>query len=291
MSSSAVLGLGLGLCIWIAQSLLISFYFPMTAQLLKTSTDGRVLFDDTIFAIWTYPKSFDRPTVWGSSPGYFMSEHKIFIHHHIHKIFKHHNQHKISRQYVISGALVSYNFLTTTGGEVSLLALLTNLYVEQKGECKDVKSQKDNKIYTTSLPINHYEPNITTILNSNVSVVAIACKLSYISSCSINSITCYLFADIHTQNILINLKSSELIHIELGVAFDQLKLLKKPELPLELTRDISDGYGLTSYRRQVLKLFIDVCFSLQTKTFFIPSYDENVIKQGLAETVSAVVSF
>eukprot|EP01084_Bolivina_argentea_P225613 381213_1 len=103
----------------------------MTTQLLKTSTDDTVLFDGKIFANWT--------DVWGS-PGYFMSEHKIFRHHH---------QHKISRQYVISGSL-DLNFVTT-GAEVSLLSLLTNLYSQQKGECKDVNSQIDNTIYTKSL--------------------------------------------------------------------------------------------------------------------------------------------
>ncbi len=57
MSSPTVLGLAVGL--GLLQLLLISFYFPMTTQLLKTSTDGRVLFDGKIFANWTYTKSFE----------------------------------------------------------------------------------------------------------------------------------------------------------------------------------------------------------------------------------------
>eukprot|EP01084_Bolivina_argentea_P258679 436195_1 len=86
-------------------------------------------------------------------------------------------------------------------------------------------------------------------------------RLSYIISCSINSIIGYLLGlgDRHTQNILIDLKTSELIHIDLGVAFDQGKLLKTPELvPFRLTRDIIDGFGLNSYHGTFKKICIQV---------------------------------
>ena len=45
--------------------------------------------------------------------------------------------------------------------------------------------------------------------------------------------------DRHAQNILIDKSSSELIHIDLGVAFEQGKTLRTPEVvPFRLTRGI-----------------------------------------------------
>ena len=50
--------------------------------------------------------------------------------------------------------------------------------------------------------------------------------------------------DRHTNNILIDNTTGELIHIDLGVAFDQGKVLPMPEkIPFRLTRDIVDGFG------------------------------------------------
>lgn len=52
--------------------------------------------------------------------------------------------------------------------------------------------------------------------------------------------------DRHAQNILIDKQSAEVIHIDLGIAFDQGRLLPTPEqVPFRLTRDIIDGFGLT----------------------------------------------
>ncbi len=86
-------------------------------------------------------------------------------------------------------------------------------------------------------------------------------RLSYIISCSCNSIIGYLLGlgDRHTQNILIDAKTAQLIHIDLGVAFDQGKLLKTPELvPFRLTRDIVDGFGLNSYHGTFKKICIKI---------------------------------
>ena len=50
--------------------------------------------------------------------------------------------------------------------------------------------------------------------------------------------------DRHVQNILIDLSTAELIHIDLGVAFEQGKILPTPEtVPFRLSRDIIDGFG------------------------------------------------
>lgn len=52
--------------------------------------------------------------------------------------------------------------------------------------------------------------------------------------------------DRHCNNILLDKRSGEPIHIDLGVAFDQGKRLPIPEtVPFRLTRDIVDGFGIT----------------------------------------------
>ena len=50
--------------------------------------------------------------------------------------------------------------------------------------------------------------------------------------------------DRHVQNILIDKITAEVIHIDLGIAFEQGKILPTPEtIPFRLTRDIIDGFG------------------------------------------------
>lgn len=52
--------------------------------------------------------------------------------------------------------------------------------------------------------------------------------------------------DRHVQNILIDLQTAELVHIDLGVAFEQGRILPTPEtVPFRLTRDIVDGMGIS----------------------------------------------
>ena len=48
----------------------------------------------------------------------------------------------------------------------------------------------------------------------------------------------------HPFNILLDKSTAEVVHIDLGLAFDQAKLLKVPEtIPFRLTRDMVDGFG------------------------------------------------
>lgn len=52
--------------------------------------------------------------------------------------------------------------------------------------------------------------------------------------------------DRHLSNILINRSTAEVVHIDLGIAFEQGRLLNTPELvPFRLTRDVVDGFGVT----------------------------------------------
>ena len=52
--------------------------------------------------------------------------------------------------------------------------------------------------------------------------------------------------DRHCQNIMLDEKTGEVVHIDLGVAFEAGRVLPVPELvPFRLTRDIIDGMGIT----------------------------------------------
>jgi ataxia telangiectasia mutated family protein len=52
--------------------------------------------------------------------------------------------------------------------------------------------------------------------------------------------------DRHGHNILLDSESGEVVHIDLGVAFEMGRVLPVPELvPFRLTRDIVDGMGIT----------------------------------------------
>lgn len=52
--------------------------------------------------------------------------------------------------------------------------------------------------------------------------------------------------DRHGHNILLDSKSGDVVHIDLGVAFEMGRVLPVPELvPFRLTRDIVDGMGVT----------------------------------------------
>nr|XP_014351298.1 PREDICTED: serine-protein kinase ATM [Latimeria chalumnae] len=72
-------------------------------------------------------------------------------------------------------------------------------------------------------------------------------RLAYTRSVATSSIVGYIvgLGDRHVQNILIDEESAELVHIDLGVAFEQGKILPTPEtVPFRLTRDIVDGMGI-----------------------------------------------
>ena len=73
-------------------------------------------------------------------------------------------------------------------------------------------------------------------------------RLAYTASVAAGSMIGYVLGlgDRHSSNILIDTRSAELVHIDLGIAFDQGRLLKTPEcVPFRLTRDIEDGLGVS----------------------------------------------
>lgn len=74
-----------------------------------------------------------------------------------------------------------------------------------------------------------------------------AAKNAWSSSCAVMSIVGYILGlgDRHCSNLLIDTNTGEVVHIDLGIAFDQGKLLSVPELvPFRLTRDMVDGMGI-----------------------------------------------
>ncbi|KAG2343944.1 hypothetical protein BDR05DRAFT_883039 [Suillus weaverae] len=78
-----------------------------------------------------------------------------------------------------------------------------------------------------------------------------AMRLNYTRSVATTSIVGHILGlgDRHVQNILIDNGSGEVVHIDLGIAFDQVrlhrgKLLRIPErVPFRMTRDMVDGMG------------------------------------------------
>ncbi|KAF2104009.1 hypothetical protein NA57DRAFT_70221 [Rhizodiscina lignyota] len=71
-------------------------------------------------------------------------------------------------------------------------------------------------------------------------------RLGYTRSVAANSILGHILGlgDRHLHNILVDTQSGEVVHIDLGIAFEAGRVLPVPEIiPFRLTRDIVDGMG------------------------------------------------
>ena len=110
-------------------------------------------------------------------------------------------------------------------------------------------------------------------------------RLAYTRSAATSSMVGYILGlgDRHMQNILIDKSTAELIHIDLGIAFEQGKILPTPErIPFRLTQDIVDGFGPCgvegTFRRScevtlnVLKAHRDVVMTLLEVLMFDPLF-------------------
>jgi len=73
-------------------------------------------------------------------------------------------------------------------------------------------------------------------------------RLAYTRSVAVNSMAGHIIGlgDRHASNILIDIHTAEVVHIDLGIAFEQGKLLHTPErVPFRLTQNVVDGMGNT----------------------------------------------
>jgi len=73
-------------------------------------------------------------------------------------------------------------------------------------------------------------------------------RLAYTRSVATSSMVGYVvgLGDRHSMNVLLDQVTAEVVHIDLGVAFEQGLMLKTPErVPFRLTRDIIDGMGVS----------------------------------------------
>ncbi|XP_075254052.1 uncharacterized protein LOC142345693 [Convolutriloba macropyga] len=81
-------------------------------------------------------------------------------------------------------------------------------------------------------------------------------RLNYTRSVAVSSIVGYILGlgDRHISNILLNVATAEVVHIDLGMAFEQGKEIAVPEtVPFRLTRDLVSAFGVSgvegSFRR------------------------------------------
>ncbi|KAG6332983.1 hypothetical protein ID866_6106 [Astraeus odoratus] len=81
---------------------------------------------------------------------------------------------------------------------------------------------------------------------SKIPITWFAMRLNYTRSVATTSIVGHILGlgDRHVSNILLDNGTGEVVHIDLGIAFDQGKLLRVPErVPFRMTRDMVDGMG------------------------------------------------
>ena len=72
-------------------------------------------------------------------------------------------------------------------------------------------------------------------------------RLRYTRSVAVASIAGWIIGlgDRHAQNILVDRRTGSILHIDLGISFEQGLILKIPEVvPFRLTRDVVDGMGV-----------------------------------------------
>uniref|UniRef100_A0A182Y8C8 Serine/threonine-protein kinase ATM n=1 Tax=Anopheles stephensi TaxID=30069 RepID=A0A182Y8C8_ANOST len=118
---------------------------------------------------------------------------------------------------------------------------------------------------------------------------------NYIKSVAASSMIGYVLGigDRHVQNILIDKRTGEVIHIDFGIAFEMGKNLPTPEtVPFRLTRDIVDGMGISGvegvFRRscektlEVLRNNQTVILAILEVLLYDPLYSWNVLSNKKA---------
>ncbi|KAH6798041.1 Serine/Threonine-kinase ATM-like protein [Perilla frutescens var. hirtella] len=117
-------------------------------------------------------------------------------------------------------------------------------------ECRQRMSTETNKRKSFQEVCNNFRPAMHYFFLERFSHPAdwFEKRLAYTRSVAASSMVGYIvgLGDRHSSNILIDQATAEVVHIDLGVAFEQGLMLKTPErVPFRLTRDIIDGMGVT----------------------------------------------
>jgi len=140
------------------------------------------------------------------------------------------------------------------------------------GECRkkmhEVKDCRDNvKKRTVFLNIlEHFKPVFRHFFFENFKDAGtfFERRLAYTRSVATSSMVGYILGlgDRHVLNILVDKSTAEFIHIDLGVAFEQGRILPTPEtIPFRLTRDVVDGMGVAGVEgvfRRSCEMTLDV---------------------------------
>ena len=91
-------------------------------------------------------------------------------------------------------------------------------------------------------------------------------RLEFMKSCACWSMVGFAvgLGDRHLENILINVKTGECVHVDFDCLFDKAKSFKVPEVvPFRLTRNIIDGFGVAGIEGSHLFFFFTFFFFLK----------------------------
>ena len=113
--------------------------------------------------------------------------------------------------------------------------------------------------------------------NFHTPVAWYAAQTAYASSVAATSIVGFIvgLGDRHPNNILLDVTTGEVVHIDYGICFDAGRFLKIPEIvPFRLTRDMVDGLGSLGTQGPFAKMCEDVLVSLKTNSALVTAVVE-----------------
>lgn len=110
------------------------------------------------------------------------------------------------------------------------------------------KSPKESRVKMFKHILEHFKPVFRYFFLEHypASQEWFARRVAYSRSVACSSAIGYIvgLGDRHVSNILMDQRTAEVVHIDLGITFDQGQTLSVPEtVPFRLTRDIVDGMG------------------------------------------------
>ena len=147
------------------------------------------------------------------------------------------------QSYLVGG---KHNFLISAHKRYRPQDFLSSVCREKLSHAKGEKE----RIQTYKTINENFKPVFHHYFLENFSNPAtwFAKRLTYTRSVACNSMVGHIvgLGDRHVDNILLDKQSCDIIQIDLGIAFEQGKTLRVPELvPFRLSRDMVDGMGIT----------------------------------------------